>query len=118
VLLVEDEEAVRTLAARVLRALGYTVVEATNGAEALTLAMVSSACIHLLITDAVMPELGGKALADQLAEHIPSLKVLFMSGYTDLTMLHHGKLSDGMDFLQKPFTPTAFAQKVRTVLDG
>ncbi len=117
-LLVEDEEAVRTLAARVLRALGYTVVEATNGAEALTMAMVSSASIHLLITDVVMPELGGKALAEQLAEHIPGLKVLFISGYTDVAILRHGKLNEGMDFLQKPFTPAALAQKVRTVLGG
>ncbi len=117
-LLVEDEPAVRRLAARVLRTLGYRVVEATNGAEALTVAMVSSASIHLLITDVVMPELGGKALAEQLAQHIPGLKVLFMSGYTDLTMLRQSKLSDGMDFLQKPFTPAALAQKVRTVLDG
>lgn len=118
VLLVEDEPAVRTLAARVLHTLGYTVVEATDGAEALTMAMMSSTSIHLLITDVVMPEMGGKLLADQLAEHIPCLKVLFMSGYTDMAMLHHGKLNEGMDFLQKPFTPAALAQKVRTVLDG
>ena len=96
----------------------YTVVEATDGAEALTMAMVSSTSIHLLITDVVMPEMGGKLLADQLAEHIPGLKVLFMSGDTDMAMLHHGKLNEGMDFLQKPFTPQSLARKVRDVLDA
>jgi two-component system cell cycle sensor histidine kinase/response regulator CckA len=89
-----------------------TSMEARSGA------VVSSTSIHLLITDVVMPEMGGKLLAEQLAEHIPGLKVLFISGYTDVAMLHHGKLNDGMDFLQKPFTPAALAQKVRTVLDG
>jgi two-component system cell cycle sensor histidine kinase/response regulator CckA len=117
VLLVEDEDAVRTLALRVLGRLEYIVLTATNGAEALRVAAAYAGTIHLALLDVVMPETGGKELAEHLAQIIPNLKVLFMSGYTDTAIVQHGWLDEGVAFLQKPFTPAALALKVRTVLD-
>jgi PAS domain S-box-containing protein len=117
VLLVEDEPAVRELAARVLRGQGYTVLEAPNGAEALGLARQRQGAVHLLVTDVVMPGLSGKALVAKLSSICPGLKVLFMSGYTDDAIIHQGVLESGMAFLQKPFGPQALARKVRGVLD-
>src|SRR5262249_7175098 len=90
VLVVEDEPAVRDLAARVLRTLGYTVLEATNGEEALHVARAYAGVIQLLLADVVMPQMGGKVLAARLAEVYSGVKVLFMSGYTDNAIVHHG----------------------------
>jgi two-component system, cell cycle sensor histidine kinase and response regulator CckA len=119
VLVVEDEMSVRALAARVLRMRGYTVLEAANGDEALRLARDrGGARIALLLTDVIMPQIGGKALADQLVELLPGIKVLFMSGYTDDAIVHHGRLEPGIAFLHKPFSPAALARKVRDVLDA
>ncbi len=118
VLLVEDEDAVRTLAMRVLGSLEYIVLTATNGAEALRVAAAYAGTIHLALLDIVMPEIGGKELAEQLARIIPNLKMLFMSGYTDTAIVQHGWFDEGVAFLQKPFTPAALALKVRTVLDA
>ncbi|MEW5959878.1 MAG: ATP-binding protein, partial [Chloroflexota bacterium] len=118
VLLVEDEEAVRTLARQVLELSGYTVLEARHGGEALLLCAQQPGPIHLLLTDVVMPGgLNGRELAERLKSLYPKLKVLYMSGYTDDAMVHHGVLEQGIHFLQKPFTPGALAQKVRAVLD-
>jgi CheY-like chemotaxis protein len=117
VLVVEDEPAVRGLAVRVLRNLGYTVLEAINGAEGRGVAQGYTGAIDLLLADVVMPEVGGKVLAEQLIGQYPGLKVLFMSGYTDNAIVHHGRLDEGVAFLQKPFTPAALARKLRTVLD-
>jgi signal transduction histidine kinase/CheY-like chemotaxis protein len=118
VLLVEDEPAVRDLAARVLRGQGYTVVEASNGAEALELLRRGPAGqFDLLLTDMIMPRLGGMALAQQIAADNPGLKLLFMSGYTDTTAEQSGLLAVGIPYLQKPFTPGALARRVRAVLD-
>jgi CheY-like chemotaxis protein len=116
VLLVEDEAAVRQLAIRVLRQLGYTVLGATDGADALRVAGEYPGAIDLLLTDVVMPQLGGAALAERLREAHPRLKVLFMSGYTDHTIIRHSLLEPGVAFLQKPFVPEMLARKVREVL--
>jgi CheY-like chemotaxis protein len=118
ILLVEDDEAVRDLARLVLETQGYTVLEAANGQQALQLAAHDTGPIHLLLTDVVMPGLSGNLLADQLALSHPNLKVLFMSGYTDEAISHHGVLASGVALLQKPFSPVVLAQKVRAVLDA
>jgi len=119
ILLVEDEGSLRELAARVLRKQGYAVIEAANGIEALeTMAASSQAKIDLLITDVIMPEMGGKELFRKLLERYPGTKVLYISGYTDNAIVHHGVLDEGVSFLPKPFTPLSLAQKVRDTLDG
>src|SRR5206468_3249065 len=101
-----------------LRNLGYVVLEAVNGAEGLATAKAYTGQINLLLADVVMPEMGGKTLAEQLSRQYPDLCVLFMSGYTDTAIVHHGRLDEGVAFLQKPFTPAALARKVRAVLDA
>jgi|GEM_PF-623194 len=117
VLLVEDETGVRQLAARVLRKLGYTVLEASNGSEGLQRACEYSGTIELLVADVVMPQMGGETLAAQLAVIRPNMQVLFISGYPANVVFQHSTLSSGSPFLQKPFTPEALASKVRMVLD-
>ncbi|MBI1749384.1 MAG: PAS domain S-box protein [Acidobacteria bacterium] len=117
VLLVEDEQAVRYLARDFLRALGYTVIEAGSGAEALRLSEAYHAEIHLLMTDVVMPGMSGRELATRLLQRRPATKVLYVSGYTDDAIGHHGVLSPGTAFLQKPFPMQALARKIREVLD-
>jgi PAS domain S-box-containing protein len=117
VLLVEDEESVRKLAAHCLREQGYTVLEASTGAEALELARGHAQTIHLLVTDVVMPGMGGRDLADQLLVARPEARVLYVSGYTGNAIVHHGILEPGLFLLSKPFRPLELAQKVREVLD-
>jgi PAS domain S-box-containing protein len=117
ILLVEDDPSVRELAARMLHQQGYTVLAASNGAEALRLAREHRQPLHLLLTDVVMPGLSGRGLVEQLAQVHPGLKTLFMSGYTDDAIVHWGVLEPGIAFLQKPFGPLALARKVRGVLD-
>jgi two-component system cell cycle sensor histidine kinase/response regulator CckA len=118
ILLVEDDAAIRDLARRVLHMQGYTVLEARNGQEALQAAADFPAAVHLLLTDVVMPGESGASLAKQLALSRPGLKTLYMSGYTDNAIAHHGVLDPGIAFLQKPFSPMELARKVRAVLDG
>jgi len=118
VLLVEDEGAVRRIAVRVLREKGYTLLEAANGEEALRIAQEQiHQRIHLLLTDVVMPQMGGKELAQKIKILQPDIKVLFISGYTNDTFVHQGDLKTGTDFLQKPFAPLALVKKVRELLD-
>jgi CheY-like chemotaxis protein len=117
ILLVEDELAVRDLARDVLCAHGYTVLEARHGREALLISELHSGPIHLLLTDVVMPEMSGRDLANRLAPLRPTMPVIYMSGYTDTAVVHHGVLDPGTTFLQKPFTPDALARKIRQVLD-
>ena len=116
-LLVEDEDAVRALSGHVLRSCGYTVLEATNGKAAVQLLEGYKGPVDLVISDVVMPHLGGRQLAEQLAQLRPSLRILFLSGYTDDAVVRHGVLDESFAFLQKPFTTIGLAQKVREVLD-
>jgi signal transduction histidine kinase/ActR/RegA family two-component response regulator/HAMP domain-containing protein len=117
ILLVEDEEGVRELARDILRASGYTVLEARNGAEALLLCERHQGPLDMLLTDVVMPRMSGRELAERLAPLRPDLSVLYMSGYTDDAVIRHGVLRAGTAFLQKPFTPAALVQRVRETLD-
>lgn len=118
VLLVEDEDAVRALARHVLRSCGYTVLEAVDGEEAVRVAGEHPGSIDVLVSDVVMPHLGGRELAERLSAMKPGLKVLFLSGYTDDAIVRHGVLEANYAYLQKPFSPTALAHKVREALDG
>jgi two-component system cell cycle sensor histidine kinase/response regulator CckA len=118
VLLVEDEEAVRSLVCRVLRASGYTVLESLNPADALRMAREHPDPIHLLLTDVVMPQMSGREVANHVIVLRPSTKVLFISGYTDDAIVHHGVLDPKTAFLHKPFSPDDLARKVREVLDN
>ena len=119
ILLVEDEEIVRKLACTILQKNGYKVLEAPNGEEALRIVQGQNGNpIHLLVTDVVMPGISGRQLADRLERLRPGTKVLFMSGYTDDAIVHHGVLDPGIAYIQKPFTPDALASKVRDILDG
>jgi two-component system cell cycle sensor histidine kinase/response regulator CckA len=118
ILLVEDEDTVRTLSHRALSTLGYSVLAALSGADALGVAERHPGPIDLVLTDVVMPELGGRELVRQLAAVRPGMKVLYISGYSDEAIAQHGVLDPGTAFLQKPFTPDRLASKVREVLDA
>jgi PAS domain S-box-containing protein len=118
ILLVEDEETVRDLAREILVQSGYTVIGARHGGEALLIGDQHAGPIHVLVTDVVMPELGGRELANRLAARRPGLKVVYMSGYTDERLAHHGVLEPGTVFLRKPLTPDTLARKVREILDA
>jgi CheY-like chemotaxis protein len=117
VLLVEDEAAVRSLTARVLRGRGYEVLEAATGDEALAAAAAHRGPVHLLVTDVVMPGMSGREVARRLAEPRPEARVLYVSGYTDDAVVRHGILEKETAFLQKPYTLDGLARKVREVLD-
>ena len=94
------------------------MIEAENGAHALTVAKAFQGEIDLLVSDVIMPELGGRELAEQLSLARPAIRVLFVSGFTDETISRHGVLEEGVAFLQKPFTLETLSQKVREILDG
>ena len=119
VLLVEDEDAVRALASRILRKQGYEVLEASDGIEARRIAENYSGFIHVLLTDVVMPRMGGRELVELLQPLRPGIRVLYMSGYTDDALVHHGVVSGaGTWFLEKPFTPEALVRKLREVIEA
>jgi two-component system cell cycle sensor histidine kinase/response regulator CckA len=118
ILLVEDEDGLRKLAHVVLKSSGYKVLSTQNGAEAAQVCREYAGDVQLLLTDVVMPKMSGRQLSDLLVSSRPSMKVLYMSGYMDDTMVRHGIEGAGTNFLCKPFTPIALAQKVREVLDG
>ncbi len=119
VLLVEDEPMLRELGTTVLEELGYRVLCAENGVDALRLMSENPTVgIDLLLTDVVMPKMGGRELAERLRPIHPKAKVIFCSGYTEDAILHSGSLEAGVFFLQKPYSVAAVAQKVRDVLSG
>ena len=118
ILVAEDDEILRRLTKGLLEKAGYQVLEAENAALALAAARAHQGTIHLLLADVVMPGGSGRELARQLAEFRPDTKVLYVSGYTDDAIVHHGMLEPGLHFLPKPFTPAALARKVRDVLDA
>jgi CheY-like chemotaxis protein len=117
ILVVEDEDAVRQLVSRVLQRRGYTVLTASTPAEAVEISQRETQAIDLLISDVVLPQMSGRVLSEQIVANQPGIKVLYMSGYTDNAIVHHGVLDAGTPFLQKPFTPDALARKVREVLN-
>jgi two-component system, cell cycle sensor histidine kinase and response regulator CckA len=117
ILIIEDEDVVRNLACRGLRDQGYVVIEARNGVEALDYIKDHPETVDLVISDVVMPEMGGRELAQKLMQSEPDLPVLFMSGYTGDDVVHRGLLDPGAPFQQKPFTPIGLAAKVRSMLD-
>jgi PAS domain S-box-containing protein len=118
VLLVEDEEIVRSLFSTTLRSAGYSVLEATDGHRALEISRGHKGTIDIVVTDVVMPRMGGGALAETIGRERPGTRVLYMSGYTDDSVVRHGVLDAGIPFLQKPFSPDVLTRKVRQVLDS
>ena len=118
ILLVEDSESLRMVTREFLLRAGYTVKEASNGEEALNIARTLDGPIHLLLTDMVMPGMGGRELANALAPFLPEMRVLFMSGYAANAIVSHGDLEEGVSFLSKPFSRASLTKKVREVLNS
>jgi len=117
ILLVEDDAQLQELVATILAGRGYTV-EVVKKVEELHEVVGRIPACDLLVTDVVMPKMNGPEVAKLVAQHWPGVKVLFVSGYTTNAIVHHGVLQQEFQFLQKPFTPTALAKKVREILDG
>lgn len=117
ILLVEDEDGVRSLASKILESIGYRVIAAANGDQALRLLDGMQDPLHLLLTDVIMPGMSGAKLAEEAMAARPDLRVLFVSGHSDDVLTHHGELDPETNFLEKPFTPDGLANKVREVLD-
>jgi two-component system cell cycle sensor histidine kinase/response regulator CckA len=117
VLIVEDDNSLRKFAQKSLQPHGYRVLVAENGEDALRINKEHEGTIDLMITDVVMPKMSGKETAERLQPLHPQMKVIYMSGYTDDAIVHHGVLAPGLNFLEKPFLPVALARKVREVLD-
>jgi signal transduction histidine kinase len=118
ILVVEDDARVRKLIVGVLRGRGYMVIEATRGDEAVRRAKAHRGTIDLAVVDVVMPHMSGPDLVSRMLPRFPAMRVLYISGYTDEALVHHGIAESGQSFLQKPFLPAALAKKVRDVLDG
>ncbi|MBW2740590.1 MAG: response regulator [Deltaproteobacteria bacterium] len=116
VLIVEDDDSLRNFAQKILHIYGYRTLNAENGEDALRVCKEHDGQIDLMITDVVMPKMGGKELAERLRPLYPQMKVIYMSGYTDNAIVHHGVLEPGLNFLEKPFTLESLARKVRKAL--
>jgi two-component system cell cycle sensor histidine kinase/response regulator CckA len=117
-LLIEDEAIVRQLAREVLETSGYRVIEAASSRAALLLCEQNKDAIQLLLTDVVMPELSGPEVVNQCLLLHPEMRILYMSGYTEDAIVHHGVLNEGTNFIAKPFTPYGLALRVREVLEA
>jgi CheY-like chemotaxis protein len=117
ILLAEDDAVVRSLAQGILEQQGYTVLPADNGRKALSVLASHDGPVRLLLSDVVMPEMNGRELFATISRDHPAMKVLYMSGYTENVIAHHGVLDAGVQFIQKPFTVQALAAKVREMLD-
>ena len=117
VLIVEDDDSLRKFSQRTLQHHGYRILEAENGEDALRVSEAYDGTIDLLITDVVMPKMGGKETAERLQSLYPHMKVLYMSGYTDNAIVHHGVLKPGLNFIEKPFTLKGLAHIVKEILN-
>jgi len=115
---VEDEEIVRELAGEALSMLGYQTLSAANPNEAIDICNAHEGTIHLLLTDVVLPQMDGKTLYDRVSSARTNLKVLYVSGYTENFIVHHGVLDKDVHFMQKPFNLDSLARKVREILDA
>jgi CheY-like chemotaxis protein len=118
VLLVEDDVSVRVMTYNMLRHMGYEVLQATGGLEALSMMAQYGGTIDLLLTDVVMPGMDGRELAEELRKHRPQTNVLFTSGYAEDVIVHHGIVDQDLNFIPKPFTMQSLGIKLREVLDG
>lgn len=117
ILLVEDEPMLRTLVRHILEVIGYNVMAAASGSEAMEICKGHDGAVHLLLTDVVMPQMSGPKLGEEVIKLRPDIGILYMSGYPENVIMRHG-VSEGVPFLQKPFSPQALALKVREILDG
>jgi CheY-like chemotaxis protein len=117
ILIVEDEQSLLNLTGRILQSAGYTVLEAASGAEALRIVATHPDRIHLVLTDVVMPGMGGRELASRLADANPDIRVVFTSGYTDDDVLRQGVRKDPSRFISKPYTAATLNREVRNLLD-
>ena len=118
ILVVEDDKLLREFICEVLMTNGYSIISASNGSEALDLALQHKNKIDLLLTDVVMPGMSGRTLAAQMMESHPAMKILYMSGYTENAIVHHSVLDRGVELIQKPFTIGMLARKVREILEN
>jgi CheY-like chemotaxis protein len=118
VLVIEDQVTVRDLIEKTLRRLGYTVIAASTGAQAVTAAAERRGPIDVILTDVILPDGSGRQAARQILAMIPTVRVLYMSGYTDDAIVHHGVLEQGLAFIQKPFTADEVVRKIRDVLSA
>ena len=116
IMVVEDEDALRSITCRILKRKGYSVLEASDGPTAITISDQHTGEIHLLLSDVIMPRMSGRELAERMRKVKPNLKVLYMSGYTDRYVSQEGILEQGADFIQKPFTEDLLLAKVHEAL--
>ena len=116
-MIVDDNASIRQLIVETLKPLGYNCLEAASGEDAISVIRKYSGKIHLLLTDVVMPGMSGRELAEKIRKERPDVKVIFMSGYTEDIIAHHGVLEKGINYISKPITPVTLTKKIRIVLD-
>ena len=118
ILVAEDSAEVLDYSCKILTSLGYRILTASSGEEALQVAEAHTGEIQLLMTDVILPGMNGRQIADRLTELYPGLKVLYCSGYTENSIVHHGVLNPELHFIKKPFNKLTLSQKIRSVLDS